>query len=56
MIHNADDFKCDLLANIDNKWVVARPENYKYESFFQRLKEAWGVLIRKYDVVKFYKQ
>jgi len=46
----------DLLhseALIDNKWVLSRP---CIGSFLNRLKDAVGVLLGKYDAVKFCKQ
>ena len=41
MIHKADDFKDDIpmtTANIECKWVILRPANYKFRSFGQRIK------------------
>lgn len=38
-------------ALINNKWVPARPINYKYTSLWRRLKLAWLVFTRKADVV-----
>ena len=32
---------------INGKWVSARPLNWKYRSFRQRLKEAWSVFVGK---------
>lgn len=43
----------DTQVQIDGKWVVARPLSF---GFLSRLKDAWGVLIGKYDAVKYYKQ
>lgn len=37
--------------NTKGTWVVARPENYKYDSWRYRLRLAWGVLIGKYDAL-----
>lgn len=56
MILNADDFKTMPICNIEDKWVCNRPVNYKYDSFVSRLKQAWKVLIKECDAVKFYKQ
>lgn len=39
-------------AEINGKWVPARPENYKYRSFMERLNEAWGVFTGKFDTFK----
>ena len=33
----------------DGRWVPARGENYKFDSFWRRLKDAWAVLTRKAD-------
>jgi hypothetical protein len=30
-------------AEINGKWVPARPLNYKYRSFFSKIREAWAV-------------
>lgn len=32
-------------------WIKCRPDNWKYESFTSKLKQAWGVLTGKYDVI-----
>ena len=34
-------------AEINGKWVPARPENYKYRTILQRLREAWAVFVGK---------
>ena len=39
-------------ANINGKWVPARPENYKFRTYGQRLKEAWAVFTGKADAFK----
>lgn len=36
-------------ANINDKWVPARPENYKFRSLRQRIREAWAVLAGRAD-------
>jgi len=36
-------------VNIEGRWVPARPINYKYRTFWQKLKEAWTVFIGKSD-------
>ena len=41
---------------IDGKWVLSRPENYKYRSLMTKIKDAFGVFVGKYEAVKFYKQ
>ena len=46
----------DTQANIDGKWVVARPENYKYRSLRERLSDAWAVFVGEADAVVYYKQ
>jgi len=43
-------------TQIDNKWVIARPENYKYRSLIERIKDAWFVFTGRYEAIKFYKQ
>lgn len=37
-------------AEINGKWVPARPLNYKYESWSERVSDAWLVLTGKADV------
>ena len=32
-------------------WYPARPENYRCDTLWQRLKLAWGVLCGKYDAL-----
>lgn len=34
---------------INDKWVPARPINWKYRSIFEKLKEAWAVWTGKAD-------
>lgn len=49
----------DLLNNqkyIDNMWVILRPENYKYRSIKQKIKEAWAIFKGNAEAIKFYKQ
>lgn len=36
----------------DNSWIPARPENWKYLSFWERLSHAWAVMVGDLDVVK----
>ena len=38
-------------ANINGKWVPARPENYKLISFRERLRNSWLVFVGKADIV-----
>lgn len=38
-------------AEINGKWVPARPINYKYSSLKEKLKECWLVLRGKVDTV-----
>ena len=45
-LQNWNDYTC---PKIRGKWVPARPENYKYRSFVERLKDAWAVFIGKAD-------
>jgi len=35
-------------------WLPARPENYRFEGLFNRLRNAWGVIKGDYDVVDWY--
>jgi len=39
----------EIIAEINGKWVPARPLNYKYRTLQQRIKEAWYVFIGKAD-------
>ncbi|MDJ0702801.1 MAG: hypothetical protein QNJ46_05925 [Leptolyngbyaceae cyanobacterium MO_188.B28] len=55
MIYDADNLSSASTC-IDGRWVVARPVSHKHESFLERLRDAWLVLTRKADGVKFYKQ
>lgn len=36
-------------AKINGVWVPARPENHKYRTLRQRLREAWAVFTGKAD-------
>lgn len=38
-----------VTAFIDGERVLARPENWKYRTYIQRLKEAWAVFSGKAD-------
>ena len=37
----------------NNRWVIARPINYKYRGLAERVKDAWAVFIGKADAVKY---
>lgn len=37
---------------INGKWVTARPVNYKYRSFKEKIVDAWSVFIGKADAFK----
>ena len=37
------------MTNINEKWVPARPINWKYRTLIQRLKEAWEVFMGRAD-------
>ena len=51
-----DIVKNNLSAQIDGKWVISRPEGgYGGVGIFARIKDAWGVLIGKFDAIRFYK-
>ncbi len=36
-----------ILTNINDRWVPARPLNYKYDSLRTRLRDAWAVFTGK---------
>ena len=46
----------NITKEIDNKWVIARPENYKHRSIWEKLKDCWGVFTGKLEAIEFYKQ
>jgi hypothetical protein len=52
-MHCVDQLK-ECQCCIDGKWVIARP--LPQEPFVWRLQDAWAVLRRRADAVKFYKQ
>ena len=54
-VYNIDGM-LDTQAQVDGKYVVARPENYKYRGLIERLSDAWEVFIGSADAVKYYKQ
>lgn len=58
MVYLIDDFfdtKSGITRrNIDDKWVVARPAHNR--SIPTMIKEIWGYIKGKYDMVRFYKQ
>ena len=35
----------------DGEWVLARPINYRYESWWRRIKQSWDVLVGKADAL-----
>jgi len=39
-------------ACINGKWVSARPENYKFRSLTEKIKEAWAVFTGKAEAFK----
>ena len=39
-------------VKVGTEWILARPSNYKYRTFLERLKEAWSVFVGKYDSLK----
>ena len=39
----------DTDAEINGKWVPARPINYKYRTLKQRITEAWAVFTGRMD-------
>jgi len=50
MIYRLEDLTDrSTLTEIDGKWVIARPINYKYESLRERFKAAWEVFRRRAD-------
>jgi len=36
-----------VTAEIDGKWVPSRPVNWKYRTFFERVRESWMVFVGK---------
>ena len=44
-----DSITMSCQAEINGKWVPARGENYKFDSYWLRLKDAWAVFTRKAD-------
>jgi hypothetical protein len=51
-LYTADSIAESDSAFVDGRWVMARPINYKYESVLERIKQAYNVLIGKYDSIK----
>ena len=43
----------DTQVCVNGKWTTARPENYKFRTIPQRIKEAVYVFFGKYEAVKF---
>ena len=57
MVYNADSLKnWSEQAEVDGKWVCARPINYQVVPFFQKLKIAWRGFRGKYDALEWTKQ
>lgn len=54
--YNVEDFRDWGLEKAakdgDGRYYLARPENYKYESWSYRLKIAWLVLVGRYDAIE----
>ena len=45
--------KWDTTSNTISKgWLPSRSENHKFESLVSRIKNAWNVLVGKYDVLE----
>lgn len=58
-LYDADQLAVHVCRNkvdIDDLFRAARPINYRVDTYLQRLRFAWGVLIGKYDAVRWYKQ
>jgi len=54
MIYNADELASDWpKTHIDKRWVLARPLS---GPLVWRIKAAYGVLIGKYDALRWYRQ
>jgi hypothetical protein len=49
MIIKHKDLQDGPQACINGMWVPARPLNYKFRSFFERVQEAWLVFLGKCD-------
>ena len=47
-----DGDMCKDYKYIDGRWVLARPENYRYRTFWERLRDAWLVFTGKCDAIK----
>lgn len=54
MKYKLKDLEKDKLKRIviDTKLYPARPNTYKTESFWSKVKQAWGVLSGKLDTLK----
>lgn len=54
--YNAEEFRdwgLEKAARARNgRYVLARPENYKFDGFVYRLKLAWMVLVGRYDAIE----
>jgi len=49
MIVTYRDLENGPQTSIKEKWLPARPLNYQYRSFFERIREAWLVFTGKCD-------
>ena len=38
-------------SEINGRWVPARPINFRYQSFIEKLRDAWAVFTGKADAV-----
>jgi len=57
MVYNADRLKeWSEQAEVEGKWVCARPINYQVVTFRERLRVAWRVFRGKYDALEWTKQ
>ena len=43
------DADCQRECRKTGKWIAARSVNYRFDGWYSRLKQAWGVLIGRYD-------
>ena len=54
--YNVEDFRdwgIEKAAKArDGRYVLARPENYKFDSWRYRMKLAWLVLVGRYDAIE----
>ena len=54
--YNAEDFRewgMEKVSKASNgRYVFARPENYRFDSWIYRIKLAWLVLVGRYDAIE----